>query len=63
MRNLLTHLYEADVITSRQVRERLGFDSREELYAFFKANDVSDDYTSEDLGRDRATLTALLNRQ
>jgi len=56
-------LYEADVITGRQVREMLGFDSREELYSFFKANDVSDDYTIEDLERDKATLTALLNRQ
>ncbi len=55
--------YEADLISSRQVREMLGFESREELFAFFKANDVRQHYTLEDLESDRATLDALLERK
>lgn len=54
--------YEADIITGRQVQEMLGFADREELYAFFKANDVRDDYTIEDLERDSAALAELLRR-
>jgi hypothetical protein len=54
--------YEADIITARQVQEMLGFGDREELYAFFKANDVRDDYTIEDLERDSAALDELLKR-
>ena len=52
--------YEADIITGRQVQEMLGFADREELYAFFKANDVRDDYTIEDLESDSAALDELL---
>lgn len=56
--------YEADLITSRQVREMLGFATREELFAFFKANDVRDhSFTLEELERGRATLAALLDKQ
>lgn len=54
--------YEADIITSRQVQEMLGFADREELYAFFKTNDVRDDYAIEDLERDSAALDELLKR-
>ncbi len=52
--------YEADIITGRQVQEMLGFADREELYAFFKANDVRDNYTIEELESDSAALDELL---
>jgi hypothetical protein len=52
--------YEADLISARQVREMLGFESREELFDFFKANDVRDhSFTMEELERGRATAKAL----
>jgi molybdopterin-binding protein len=54
--------YEADIITGRQVQEMLGFADREELYAFFKANDVRHDYSIEDLERDSAALAELIRR-
>ncbi len=34
-----------------------------ELYEFFKQHDVRSNYTLEDLERDSAALSALLNRQ
>lgn len=56
--------YEAGLISARQVREMLGFANREELFIFFKANDVRDhSFTIEDLEQGRATLDALLNKQ
>jgi hypothetical protein len=55
--------HEADLITERQVMEILGFKSRVELYEFFKQHDVRSNYTLEDLERDSAALSALLNRQ
>lgn len=56
--------YESDLITERQVMEMLGFTSRtEELYPFFKAHDVRQNYTLEDLERDRATAAALFDRK
>ncbi len=56
--------YEADLITERQVMEMLGFTSRtEELYPFFKAHDVRQSYTLEDLERDRAALATLFDRK
>jgi hypothetical protein len=55
--------HEAGLITSRQVQEMLGFADREELFAFFKANDVRDQsFTLEELERERATMAALLNQ-
>ncbi len=51
--------YEADLITSRQVQEMLGFESREELFDFFKKNDVRNKVTREDLERERAAAAAL----
>jgi Uncharacterised protein family (UPF0175) len=54
--------YETNTITGRQVMDMLGFQTREELYQFFKVNDVKDDYTIEDLETDAAALEALLNR-
>lgn len=55
--------YETNTITGRQVMELLGFESREELYEFFKSNDVKNDYTIEDLEADSAALAALLDRK
>ena len=56
--------YQADLITSRQVQEMLGFADREELFAFFKANDVRDHhFTMEELERGRATMAALLGKR
>lgn len=55
--------HEADLITERDVMDMLGFESREELYEFFKRYDVRSNYTIEDLERDRATLSALLDKQ
>jgi hypothetical protein len=55
--------YEAGLITSRQVQEMLGFTDREELFAFFKMNDVRDQsFTMEELERERATMAALLKK-
>jgi hypothetical protein len=55
--------YQADIITSREVQEMLGFESREELFEFFKRYDVRSKYTIEDLEKDRATLATLLEKQ
>jgi hypothetical protein len=56
--------YEADLITSRQVQEMLGLEDREELFAFFKTNDVRDHhFTMEELERGRETMAALLNQR
>ncbi len=56
--------YEADMISSRQVREMLGFENREELFNFFKANDVRDpSFTLEDLEKGQAIFAALRNKQ
>lgn len=58
---LAIELYKADVFTSRQVRELLGFETREELWEFFKRNDVRDyHFTMEELEKERATVAALL---
>jgi 3-polyprenyl-4-hydroxybenzoate decarboxylase len=54
-----TRAYEADLITSRQVQEMLGFETREELFEFFKKNDVRSKVTREDLERERAAAAAL----
>ena len=55
--------HEAGLITSRQVQEMLGLADREELFAFFKANDVRDhSFTMEELARERATMAALLDK-
>lgn len=56
--------HQADLITSRQVQEMLGLADREELFAFFKANDVRDhSFTMEELERGRATMAALLSKR
>lgn len=56
--------HEAGLITSRQVQEMLGFADREELFAFFKANDVRDhSFTLVELERGRATMATLLDKR
>ena len=57
---LAIELYKADVFTSRQVREFLGFETREELWELFKKYDVRDHhFTMEELEKERATAAAL----
>jgi hypothetical protein len=57
-------LYKSDQITSRQVQEMLGFEDREQLFAFFKANDVLDhSFTMDELNRGRETMAALLAKR
>ncbi len=57
-------LYKNDQITSRQVQEMLGFEDREELFAFFKADDVRDhSFTLDELDRGRETMAALLAKR
>lgn len=51
--------YEADLISSCQVQEMLGFESRDELFEFFKKNDVRSKVTREELEKERATAAAL----
>jgi len=56
--------YQTDVLTTRQAQELLGFESREELFAFFKAHDIRDHhFTTEELERGRETLSALLDKR
>jgi uncharacterized protein UPF0175/uncharacterized protein DUF5678 len=43
--------YESDLITSRQAQEMLGFGSLEELFEFFKKNNVRNKSAREDLKR------------
>jgi|SoiMethySBSTD1v2_1073268.scaffolds.fasta_scaffold5180959_1 hypothetical protein len=54
--------YESDLITGCEVMEMLGFESREELYTFFKDNNVRDNYGIEDLEKDSAALGELLRQ-
>jgi Uncharacterised protein family (UPF0175) len=56
--------YESELITERHVMKMLGFESREELYALFKAYGLQDQsFTMEELVRGRETLSALLDNQ
>lgn len=56
--------HEADLLTSRQVQEMLGFADREELFAFFKTNDVRDhSFTLEELERGRDAIALLRKKQ
>lgn len=54
--------YETGNIGEKQVMDILAVEDREDLYAFFKANEVKSGYTIEDLERDTAALSRLLNR-
>jgi hypothetical protein len=55
--------HEADLITEYEVMELLGFEDREELYAFFKQHDVRSKYSIDDLNTDLATLSRLLDHK
>jgi len=54
--------HEAELITERDVMEMLGFECREELYEFFKANDVRQKYAPEDWEKERATAAAIFGK-
>jgi hypothetical protein len=52
--------YEAGLVTEWGVIDMLGFKDREELYDFFKANDVRDtSFTLGELEKGQAKLAAL----
>ena len=56
--------YEAGLVTEWGVIDMLGFEDREELYDFFKANDVRDtSFTMDELERGQAKLAALLDKK
>lgn len=56
--------YSADILTSRQVQEMLGFTDREELFAFFKENDVRDQsFTLEELESGREAMAHLRKKR
>jgi hypothetical protein len=65
--NLARHLlelvtiqaYEADQITSREVQETLGFEDREELFAFFKKYNVKSKTSPQLLEKESETASAL----
>lgn len=55
--------YEADLITKFQVQEMLGFESRFDVDALFKAYDVRDhSFTMEELEKGWETATRLFDR-
>jgi hypothetical protein len=54
--------HEAELITERDVMEMLGFECREDLYAFFKAYDIRQKFTTEDWIRQRATADAIFGQ-
>jgi hypothetical protein len=51
--------YKAGRLTDAQLRELLGFQTRDELDGFLKAHELWLNYTSEDLERERAALRRL----
>lgn len=56
---LALEAYRNDRITKKQLREMLGFETRYELDGFLKDRGSGDEYTWEDLERDRETLNRL----
>jgi hypothetical protein len=54
--------YKSGELTSHQVGEMLGFDTRMEVDGFLKAHGIPLEYTRGDLERDRAALDALLDK-
>ncbi len=54
--------YRSDRLTSFQVREMLGFETRLELDAFLKAHRIDLEYSFEDLEREQAALDRLLKK-
>jgi len=56
--------YEAGLVTEWGVIDMLGLAGREELYDFFKANDVRDTgFTLEELEKGQVRLAALLDKK
>jgi hypothetical protein len=51
--------YKADRLTEAQLRQLLGFETRNELDGFLKAREVWLNFTREDLERERAALRRL----
>jgi hypothetical protein len=51
--------YRAGRLTKADLRRLLGFDTRYALDGFLKAHDVYEDYTEEDLERERGTFQRL----
>jgi hypothetical protein len=54
--------YRSDRLTSFQVMEMLGLETRLELDAFLKAHRIDLEYSFEDLERERADLDFLLKK-
>jgi hypothetical protein len=54
--------YRSDHLTSFQVREMLGLETRLELDAFLKAHRIDLEYTFEDLEREQTALDRLLKK-
>lgn len=54
--------YKAGRLTDAQLRQLLGFQTREALDGFLKANEVWLNYTREDLERERVALRRLDSR-
>ena len=56
--------YQAGLVSEWGVIDMLGFEDREELYDFFKANDVRDtSFTMDELEKGQARLAALLDKK
>jgi Uncharacterised protein family (UPF0175) len=54
--------YLSEELTAYDVQKMLGFESRFEVDAFFKAHGVRRDYTLEDLERERETASAIFGQ-
>jgi Uncharacterised protein family (UPF0175) len=54
--------YLSEELTAHDVQKMLGFESRFEVDAFFKAHGVRRDYTLEDLERERETASAIFGQ-
>jgi Uncharacterised protein family (UPF0175) len=54
--------YLSKELTAYDLQKMLGFESRFEVDAFFKAHGVRRDYTLEDLERERATASAIFGQ-
>jgi hypothetical protein len=54
--------YLSEELTAYDVQKMLGFQSRFEVDAFFKAHGLRRDYTLEDLERERATAAAIFGQ-
>jgi arginine repressor len=55
--------HEQDMLTEYEVMEMLGFETREELYTFFKRHNIRSTFTAEDLKNDQITLINVLDNK